>query len=121
MLAYASNFRGIKLTLVDIPQRIDDDSLGALHLDDLGSTVRRAAVINEPSNSTHLCRIDDRILIYAEEIAGTNTLHIVFDFAEIGNPLSDPFSNVLDNHVIGGDTLLFIQSPIVNGRAVELD
>ena len=61
-----------KLTLGNIAQRIDDDSLALFHCDDLGRAVRHTTVVDESGNTAFLCRIDDSILVYSEEVTASD-------------------------------------------------
>jgi hypothetical protein len=109
------------LTLPNIPQGVDDNTLCVVYADNLGCTVWCTAVVDKTSNTTHLCRIDDRILVNTEEVTGSDTLLVVSHLAQICNALSDLLADILDDHVVGCNVLLSIQTPIVDGGPVKLD
>lgn len=56
------------LTLANIPQGIDDDTLRVVDANNLRCAVGRAAVIDKPSNAAHLGCVDDSVLVNAEKV-----------------------------------------------------
>lgn len=69
------------LTLTDVTQGIDDNAFGVVNSDNLRCAVRCTAVINETRNATHLCCVDNCIFVDTEQVAGPDTLHVIFGFA----------------------------------------
>lgn len=106
-------------TSLDVSERVNHNTFTAIDLDDLGGTIGRAAMIDEPRNSTPLRRINDRILINSEQITAANPTLEISSFSHIGNLLPNLFTNILDNHVIGRDILLGVQAPVMDSRARE--
>jgi hypothetical protein len=103
-----------RLTLLDISQRVNNDPLCTLDFDDLGCTIRGAAMVDEPRDPTLLGRIYDRVLVDPEQITTSYAAFDVFAFTHIRDLLADNFANVFDNHVIRRDVLHGVESPVVN-------
>jgi hypothetical protein len=112
---------GVEPTFFDIAQGIDDDTLCAFDLDDLGGAIGGARVINEPSDATLLGGVDDGVLIDTEEVAASDTALHIFLLPHVCHLLSNNLSNVLDDHVVCRDVLHGVQAPVVNCRAREPD
>lgn len=111
----------VDLTLPNVAQSVDDDTFCVVDTNDLGCTVWRAAVIDEASNATHLGRVDDSILVNAEKVTRSHTLLVISNFSQIGYTLSNLLTDILNNHVVGYNILLCVQTPVVDGGAIELD
>lgn len=54
------------LTLTDVSQSIDDNSLRTFDFDDLGSTIWIAAVIDETSDAAALCCVNHGVFVDPE-------------------------------------------------------
>jgi len=109
------------LVFSDISQCIDDNSFALVHRDDLSRAVGHTTVVDEPSNTTLLRCIHDGILIDSEEVTASNSALEITVLTKICDLLSDFLTNVLDDHVIHSNVLHGIQTPVVNGRSLELD
>ena len=112
---------GQQLTSGNILEGIDDDSLRALDLDDLRHAIGIARVVDETRNAALLGRVDDVVVYQAEQIAGTYALFVVADLTHVCDSLADLLSHVLDDELVDGDVLVGVQTPSVNGGALELD
>jgi hypothetical protein len=110
-----------KLTLFDIPQRVDDDPLSAVNSNNLRCTVGHAAVVDESGNTTLLSRINNAAFIDPEEVAAPDTTLRILDLPQICNLLSDLFADILDNHFTSLYPLQRVQTPIVDCRPGEFD
>ncbi len=62
-----------RLTLPNVPECIDDNSLTAFYFDDLGGAVWIAAVIDETCDATAVCSVNDGIFVNSEKIAATDS------------------------------------------------
>lgn len=113
--------REVPLTPRNVLERIYDDALGTFHPDDLGRTIRVAAVIDESCDSTLFRGIDHSVFVDSEEIGTSHALPVISDFADVGNGLTDFFAHVFDDHLVHGDVLFSVETPAVNGGSVELD
>ena len=87
-------------TSFDVPECVNHNTLTTINLDDLGSTVRRTAVIDEPGNSTSFGRVDDRILVNTEQITTTNSALEIPALAHICHLLTHFFTDVFDDHIV---------------------
>jgi hypothetical protein len=112
---------GQQLTSGNILEGIDDDSLRALDLDNLRHAIGIARVVDETRNAALLGRVDDVVVYQAEQIAGAHALFVVADLTHVCDSLADLLSHVLDDELVDGDVLVGVQTPSVNGGALELD
>lgn len=107
------------LTLADVSQRIDDNSLGAFHFDDLSSAIWCAAMVDEPGNAASFCGINNSVLIDSKQITASDAALEVMPLPHVGNLLADLFTDVLNNHVVGCNIFHSVQTPVVDGRSSE--
>jgi hypothetical protein len=112
---------GLEPTFGNVLEGIDDDSRRALDLDDLRHAIGIARVVDETGNAALLGRVDDVVIYHAEQIAGAHALFVVADLTLICDSLADLLSHVLDDELVDGDVLVGVQSPSVDGGALEFD
>lgn len=74
-------------------------------------------MVNEASNTTFLCRINDSVLIDPEKVTAPNATFEVLALSHICDLLSHLLSNIFDDHVVGCDIFHGVETPIVNGRS----
>lgn len=112
-----------QLTSLNVPKGINDDTLTSVDLDDFRRAVGCAAMIDEARNTTMLRSVDDGILINAKQVTASNAGLEIPSFTHISHLLPNLLANIFDNHVVGSDVFLSIQTPNCgwpsgrNGRA----
>ena len=109
------------LTLCNVTQGIDDDALAALNLDNLGRAIWHATMVDEPCDATFLGRVDDGVVVDSEEITAANTALKVSIFAKLSNLLTNLLADVLNDHLVFGNVLHRVQSPVVDRGPREFD
>jgi len=107
-------------TLPNVPQGVDDNPLAPFHLDNLGCAIWVTAMVDEARNATTLGGVDYSVFVNPEEIAASDAALQVLSFPHVGHLLSDFLTHILNNHVVGSNVFHCIQSPVMNGRTVEL-
>lgn len=93
-------------TSFNVPERINDDALTPIDLDDLGRTVWRTAVVDESRNTTALRSVNHRILIDTEKVTTADSALEIPALAHVRHLLPYLFTDVLNDHIISSDILL---------------
>src|SRR3954469_7929721 len=103
----------LKIPLHDIPQRVDDNSLAPFNLDNLCCTVWRAAVVDESCNTTSLGSVDHCVFINPKQITASDATLQVSSLSHVRYLLPNLLTHVFYDHVISGDVLHGVQTPVV--------
>ena len=74
------------------------------------------AMVDEPGEISALGRIHDVVEVDPEEVTGADTLLLVTLLSHVREDGPHVVSDVLDDHLVGGNVLEGEEAPIVNGR-----
>ena len=76
-------------------------------------------MVDKSGNTAAFCGINDRIFVNSKKITASYPALQISSLSHIGYLLPNFLADVFNNHIVGGDVLLGVQSPVMNSRAGE--
>lgn len=96
---------------------VDHNLLLGLYGDDLGVTIRSAAVVDESCQVATLGGVYDGVVVHSEQVAAADALLCVTLLSIVSHHLSDVLTHILYDHLIRRNGLHGEQAPFVDSTA----
>ena len=84
-------------------------------------TTHIARMVNEARKIATLGGVDDAVQVDAEQVRRADADHLVLRLAHVGQDRPHHLTDVLDDHLVGGDRFQREKAPVVNRRLAKLE